>query len=636
MVRLQRVILSTLFVLLFSINVTHATNASLDVEVDRTEIFIGDNLSLKITLSGASALSAPDLSSLEENFSVFSQSQSTQMIVQNNQFTSSIIWILGLKPKKSGNLQIPALSIKSDQGVLNSKSIEIKVSENSVPYSPGIVGNKGISEENGGLSVVTEVTSNNTFVNTPIVYTVKLIAFKPISDVGVDDLNIEGAVVEKQGEPQLYNTVYNGKNVKVVEIRYLITPLQPGTLKIKPFRFEGNIEDSDRSRNFFNEPSFGGSGQDPFGLLQDFGLLYGIMARPFSVSGDVITLNVNPPKEKMDPWLALNSLQLTEQFEGLEKAKVGEPFTRKIVMAAKGNVGTSLPNLESRAAPKNEFRVYADKPETGYSISDDGKIISGWRQESYTLIPEKSGHLSLPEISVPWWDVNTKKISYSRIPARIIEVTEGEKVASNNSNLDTISTQKDRLLTETKSHSDTSPREEDNKHNLSSGSNDQFLNFSHYLYIALGGLVMIVIIQGVLVYVLMRKNDYKKSNLSNNNLSQSKAANQDFVTVGEITNAQNFEELKKIITLIASQKAGIQTNTPLKEIGRVLTTGSDKNSFTLISSAFSDLDSALYAGREVSLDELKKKFIEIFHNYSSPSLHKTKHKPEKLGALNPS
>jgi hypothetical protein len=67
-----------------------------------------------------------------------------------------------------------------------------------------------------------------------------------------------------------------------------------------------------------------------------------------------------------------------------------------------------------------QFRVYADKPELRNEIVD-GKLKS-YRTEQYTLIPQGSGELTLPEISVVWWDTATEERREARVPARSLEI----------------------------------------------------------------------------------------------------------------------------------------------------------------------------------------------------------------------
>jgi hypothetical protein len=79
-----------------------------------------------------------------------------------------------------------------------------------------------------------------------------------------------------------------------------------------------------------------------------------------------------------------------------------------------------MPSLNDLQINDNPFKVYADKPEMGDEVKDGS--IKSYRKEQYTLIPQQSGALTLPEMSIAWWDTAKQEKVITRIPARILQV----------------------------------------------------------------------------------------------------------------------------------------------------------------------------------------------------------------------
>jgi len=51
------------------------------------------------------------------------------------------------------------------------------------------------------------------------------------------------------------------------------------------------------------------------------------------------------------------------------------------------------------------------------------RSVKSYRKEQYTLIPQQPGTLTLPEISIAWWDVTKNEKAVARIPSRTLQVS---------------------------------------------------------------------------------------------------------------------------------------------------------------------------------------------------------------------
>ncbi|MBY0292550.1 MAG: BatD family protein [Alphaproteobacteria bacterium] len=387
--------------LFFLISVSFA--AEFTASVDRHQIEVGENLLLKLQLSGASAESKPDVSTLKNAFNIISQQQSSNMVIVNGHISSSSSWHYTLVPKKEGQYTIPALTIKSSAGTIASQPIAISVSKASSPSAPN---------KKNGITISAKASKLSPYKNESIIYTVKIVSRYDLVNSSLGKINVEGAIVEANGEPQISDSTQNGEPVKVIEATYIITPLKTGKLIIPAIVIQGRmlVQDSNPFDQFY----------DPFTMLRNFNSLNPLRLENFAITSQAVTLEVKEPVKGIDPWIPATSLKISENWDDTQILKVGEPLTRIFTIVAKGIDSAQLPSLKAEQIEEDDFKVYVNKPNAESEVKNG--IITSWREESYTLIPQRSGTLILPEISIAWWNVKENKVNYAKVPARSLKV----------------------------------------------------------------------------------------------------------------------------------------------------------------------------------------------------------------------
>ena len=596
---------SIAFIVLFSLFITaQAFAASFTANVDRSAVSAGESFRLELSLSGASPKGSPDFTPLEKDFTIVSKGQSSQTTIINNRVSSSINWQLVLIAPIAGDYRIPPLSVDTDEGRLESDALKISVRKSSAPTpQAGASGTTGTAPK--ALSVQTDISNRAPYQNEPVLYTVKLIAARSVGDVGIPEFTVPDAVVEKLGDAKVYDARAGGAPVKVIEARYLITPLKSGSIKIPPYIFQGQVvSDVQRKRrSLFNDPFF--DMPDPFGMFEGFGNV--ATYEPFAIAGNEVTLDVKAPAAAMDPWLPLYDLQISENLSGAENAKVGEPLTLSLTMVARGASGKVLPGLSDQIRENSDFKIYADKPETSEDISKDGKMISGWRQESYTLIPQKSGSLTLPEIKVPWWNIEQGKTAYASVPARTITVAPG--TLSQTTSAPTTIKQNPAAAPDQPKDSTASTSQASTASEKLSVVIDSKQGLSSPLYILIAGLgLMVVVLLGVVI-VLWRKLKHWERPGEELVHKPVRAANEDRVSLSVVKKAENAEGLKKALQIYAHQHLGTSRNASLMNIYQTLARNNPQAASAENRQIFLDLDAALYAGKTIDLDRIKEKIV---------------------------
>ena len=379
----------SLFIFVLSVFFSQVVVANITVTTDRSPVSINESFQIIFTSEG-SVDDDPNFAPLSSDFQIISTSQNSNFSIINGKISSSKQWSLIVLAKVSGKLIIPAISFGKDK----SPPTELVVSKDTA----AITQNQQSSEE---IFVETSVSLLNPYVQSQVIYTLKLgravaMANASLSDPEVTDGN---AVIERIEEDKSYNTEINGRTYHVTERKFAIYPQASGNMTIAQITFMGQLANSS------------------FGLLSPFG------AQPKTIvrRSEPVTLSVRPvpPSFTGDYWLPAQDVIISEEWSGdITSIQVNQPITRTLSMIATGLSASQLPEFQKWKLPA--LKLYPDQPILSDQKATTG--IVGTRQEKIAIIPNQADNYNLPEISVPWWNVNTDKLEYTVIPARTIQV----------------------------------------------------------------------------------------------------------------------------------------------------------------------------------------------------------------------
>lgn len=371
--------------------------------VTKKHVSLGDSFALQLTLKDASASSIPDTTPIKKNFHIRSQQQSSNTTIMNGRTSTSFTWTIILQPIKEGENLIPAIDIHTAEGVLTTSPIIVKVSPEAAPETK--------RSEADDIALSAEISTQHPYKNETFFLTVTLKSKIDLVNVHMPKFSIEEAIVATNGEPLIEKSIVDGIKLHVVTFNYLVTPLNAGVLHIPSITLEGaiSVKRKTRSSSFFNDDL------DPLFLMPGFNQL-----QSFVKASSPFTLNVQPAIAGMTPWLPARHLSIEESLDSSQKLEVGEPITRSIKINAEGILSSQLPDLTDRQNDDSSFKIYADKPVTVNEIK--GETIHSYRLEQYTLIPQKPGNLTLPGITIEWWDIAKNQKAVSFLPGRTIEI----------------------------------------------------------------------------------------------------------------------------------------------------------------------------------------------------------------------
>ncbi|MGA9333417.1 MAG: BatD family protein [Rudaea sp.] len=352
--------------------------------LDRSTMQMGETVTLNVQVSGDTGAAKPDFSALDSDFEMLGTQSSTSVNMVNGQTTSKLLWAIALQPKHAGTLTIPALSVAGQA----TQPISLTVQ----PASAGSGGKAG-----DDVYIETTVEPHSPYVQQQVRLTVKLYYAVNLVDGSLDDPQASGVVVRKLGQDSNYRAQVGGREYRVVERHYALLPETSGTVTLPPIGFRGHAMDPNDVNSFFSR------------------------GRSVAAHSDPIALDVRkrPAASGTDIWLPARSVTLTvDGVDASTKARVGDPITMTLHLKAKGLGFEQLPELKLPAIDGAD--IYPDKPIT--QNRDDGQWLYAQRDRKFAIVPNRAGTLTLPAISVDWWDTAHDEAQTAQVPSVTIHV----------------------------------------------------------------------------------------------------------------------------------------------------------------------------------------------------------------------
>lgn len=353
--------------------------AELTIKTDRQSIGADESLQMVIRYDGQVLSGEPELGVLLRDWEILSNNRNQQYSWANGESISYTEWQLTLLPRSTGTLIIPSITFKNDI----SNALEIEVTPSRVASSVAQT-----------IFAESSVDSAEVFPQQQIIYTARLFSASRLSDLALTELDVDNALMQRIGESQ-YQKSIGGRTYIVVEVQYALFPTTTGQLTIPALRFSG-YEVSGRT-SFFNRGN-----------------------RVIRTT-DTQTVNVKPLPSGQAPatWIPAQALSIEQQWsQSPQQLTVGEPITRTVTVTARGLTGAQLPPLPSE--PGDRYKNYPDQPKIGETI-DRGSVV-GQRIESTAIVPQQPGELTLPAVSIDWWDTQANQLRTTTLPATRITV----------------------------------------------------------------------------------------------------------------------------------------------------------------------------------------------------------------------
>lgn len=378
----------TLLLLLWLVPVV-ALAADVQATLNRSSVQLGDTVTLTLRITGGgNSIGTPDLDALTQDFSILGTSQNRSISIINGTRTSELTYGVALRPKRVGQLQIPALNVAGGR----TRPLQLQV---NAP-DPGAAAAAGKD-----VFMQAKVDPQHAYVGQQLSYVVKLYYAINLTGGSLDVPKLAGVQVNQVGDDLNYTTVRAGRRYHVLERRYALIPQQPGKVTIPALEFQGDAIDPTDPDSFFGASA------------------------PVSASAPAVTLDVQavPSGWGKSAWLPARQLRLSmDGWPGSnDQARVGQPLNLTMKLQAVGLPPEALPTLSLPSL--DGATVYPDKPSS--STANDGPWVVGTRQRAFAVVPQRAGTLTIPAITMKWWNVLSHAMETATIPAHSVTVLPG-------------------------------------------------------------------------------------------------------------------------------------------------------------------------------------------------------------------
>ena len=383
----RQTLITALLAICALLSPVQASAQEIETSVDRNELARGETLTYTIRVYDRRQGMQLDLTPLTEEFDVLGTRTSSQIRSVNGAVESWTDYIVTLFPLIEGNLTIPA----------------IQVNETMTDPIDVLVRNEGPRSNQGNEELFLELEANkeSIYVQEQLLFAIRLYyTINGIRNPQFTELEIPDTVIQLIGSPNQYEKLIDGVRYGVYEKRYVIFPQRSGALEIPDILFRGEVTDG--SSNFV------------------FRNLNTRRVTAFTEGVSIEVLERPEIARDSDFWLPLRQLSLEESWEGpVDDLNIGDTLVRTISMRAEGLDGAVLPPLNEMAVDR--ANVYPEPSEIERMFVD-GSIV-GTRVERSSIVATEAGALEIPEVVIPWWNVDANQQEFARIPATTLEVT---------------------------------------------------------------------------------------------------------------------------------------------------------------------------------------------------------------------
>ena len=376
-----RLLITSLFLLAMQ-----AANAEVSATVDRTRVELNESFTLSLVIDNNQS-EEPDLSVLLADFEVQQTSQLSNTTIVNGQIRRSLTYSISLMARRAGTLTIPPIPVGSE--LSNPVTIEIREPQFQPPGEADVF-------------ITAEVDQDQTYVQAQVLYTIKVFRAVATRQPALREPTFSGAevLVEIAGDERTYEAILNNRAYNVVERSFAVFPQESGEINISPAKFEARV-------------------------LRD-GRITG--RKIFESQAATITVNPipAPPADYPDAvWLPAKDVTLSDAWSREPgNLEAGEPISRNITVSALGQLETQIPVIEPPTV--SGVNIYPDKPVLNRQLESGG--IRGIRTDQYALIGVEAGEMTLPQLELPWWDIDDGEWKVATVPARTVNIEPTEEM----------------------------------------------------------------------------------------------------------------------------------------------------------------------------------------------------------------
>ncbi len=390
-----------------------AQDVSVGATVDRNSVELGRAVQLTVTVSGAEKASpppAPEVDGVQVRYT----GPSTRVSIINGKYSRSLGFMYNVFPLKTGDFEIPSLTVTADGQDYTTSPISIRVVD---PGQAQAANTQGQDEGTGGnlkekIFLVMGTSKEDFYLQERIPLSIRLyVNGLSVKDISYPEFEHAGFAVEDFQEPQRYQQTINGVVYEVVDFRTAVYPTRTGALSLGPaeetcqivFQRNSSRRSSfDRFNSVFGDDFFDGF----FGRTE---------VQPVTLESTDLKVNVRALPEAGRPG-NFNGAVGTFHFKmtaSPQKVAVGDPVTVRMEVSGVGNLqAVEMPAFEDSKL----WKVYEPQIKT----EGESKTLE------QVVIPKSADLKELPARIFSFFDPNNGKYTSLRQGPFPLEVSAAE------------------------------------------------------------------------------------------------------------------------------------------------------------------------------------------------------------------
>ncbi len=354
-----------------------ATADEVTAALDKTTVAENEIVKLTVRANFSDTGSGPDFSALKRDFDVLSKSQNSQFSFNLGTNQALSFWVVSLKPKSVGTFEIPPIPVGDQE---------------SEPLFLEVRPARQMTDPNGNPLVMLQFKTDELqpYVQQQVILTLELYSAATLQNAKLTTPNHPNLLLERLSDDQIRYEEINGTSYQVLTREYVAFPQRSGTLELINQSVEGTLNT--------------GSGR-----------------RLVSVKSTPITLDVLPIPASYGNtnWLPTNAVAVKSQLTTtLTDPRVGDTLNWNISLTAQGVLGEQLPTLSFDST--RAYKLYPTSPVFDSSKSSAG--IMGRQSIDIEVVPTQAGELTLPPVTVTYWDPTERAIKTVTANTNTLEV----------------------------------------------------------------------------------------------------------------------------------------------------------------------------------------------------------------------
>ena len=369
-----------IFLFLFVLYPAYVFSASAVLSVDRDVVTLNETFELSIKITGTSGrVDFPEVPGLK----VLSKGQSSRTSIVNGRVEAELNYIYTMVAYKDGIVRIPEIDIKTKNGIIKTNSLEIKIEKDDVQ--------KAVP---GQSSIFTKVVLSDPFpfISEKIQYKIIVYANDNILRIGFNEPEFKNFMA-KRIDDKNYRKIIAGREYRVSEIIYDLTPVKEGKGVIPPAEIEAQIVVEKKGKStdpFFNDPFFRASRATKRKIMLSQEAEYEIRKLPETELKSFFT----------------NIVGKIRGYSSIDKKDLNKDdfLNYKLVIEGTGNLSDlKLPDLNFN----NEFKVYKDDPVLKFVKTEKGE--SGSLTQAFAIVAPGAGEHLIPGFKLRFFDPDEEK-----------------------------------------------------------------------------------------------------------------------------------------------------------------------------------------------------------------------------------